>query len=476
MGQEIDHTEFSAEDAAAFQQCLVAETHLLGDWLEAGRFSSREPVGGFELEAWLVDEDMRPVPANEEFLRALDDPLVSPELARFNVEFNTDPKPLEGRMLSRMQGEMEEHWRYAQRVARELGYRLLMIGILPTVKEDALSLANMSALNRYHALNDRVFALRGGRPIRLAIVGRQHLRSWKTDVMLEAAATSFQIHWQLDWRQTARYYNAAMVASAAVVAAGANSPFLFGSDLWFETRIPLFEQAVDLGGYRAALRGPLRRVGFGTDYARNSLLEVFRENLEHFPVILPILFETPAEYLAHLRLHNGTIWRWNRPVIGFDPDDSPHLRIEHRVLPAGPTMADMFANAALFYGLVESLVHQPGASFFPFSQARDNFYLAAQHGLNAHVAWVDGEHHRMRPLLLKQLIPQAADGLRLLNIDAGDIGRYLGIIERRVALERTGSDWQRRFIDRHPGAFAEMTQTYYHHQCNGRPVHEWPSE
>jgi len=474
MGQEIDHVRFSDNDYAEFHRRLSEETRLLAQWQESGSFGTHEPTGGFELEAWLVDGEMQPVPANADFLAALDDALAGPELARFNIEFNTEPVELRRDGLRRAQEDLRAHWLRARAKAEELGYRLLLIGTLPTLDDRLLNLANLSALNRYRALNDQILAARAGRPIRLDIVGRQHLRRWHRDVMLEAATTSFQIHWQLDPHRAGLYFNAALMASAVLVAAGANSPYLFGRDLWAETRIPLFEQAVDVGGYRAAVQGPLRRVGFGSDYVRQSLTEVFQENLEHFPVILPIVFDTPTERLAHLRLHNGTIWRWNRPLVGFGGDGSPHFRVEHRVLPAGPTLTDMFANAALYYGLVEYLAGEPPV--LPFPQARDNFYQAARHGLNAHVVWIDGDKQRLRTLVLKRLLGQAEQGLRRMQIDESDIGHYLGVIERRTALDRTGADWQRRFLAKYPGCFQAMTRDYYIHHCSDIPVHQWPDD
>jgi hypothetical protein len=53
-------------------------------------------------------------------------------------------------------------------------------------------------------------------------------------------------------------------------------------------------------------------------YARESILECFEANRTRYPVLLPAVMDEPPESLAHLRLHNGTIWRWNRPLIGFD--------------------------------------------------------------------------------------------------------------------------------------------------------------
>ena len=405
MGQEIERFEFSPRDFERFRQRLALETQRIVALESAGELSNRPPTGGFEIEAWLVDESMRPAPMNDRYLALLNDPLASAELARFNIELNNLPRALRDDALRRFQHDLEILWQRAYGAARRMGIHLLMIGILPTVRQSDLTLANMSPLNRYRALNEQILRQRG-QPLHLQISGREHLECVHDDVMLESAATSFQIHLQAPQQRAVALYNASIVASAPTVAAGANSPYLFGKDLWAETRIPLFEQAIEVGGFGAAARGPLRRVSFGSGYARRRLSEVFEENLHHFPALLPILFDEPPERFAHLRLHNGTIWRWNRPLIGFDADGTPHFRIEHRVLPAGPTVVDMIANATLYYGLAEALSHE---SLLPFPQARDNFYLAAMHGLGARITWLGNRRWQMKRLLLDEVIPLARE-------------------------------------------------------------------
>ncbi len=471
MGQEITRIEFTLEDFARFQQKLTLETGRLSRLERQKALSVSPPVGGFEIEAWLVDEQMRPAPVNDRYLKLLSDPLASAELARFNVELNNLPRPLEADALRRFHHDLEGIWRHSCQTARRLRIHLLMIGILPTLRQSDLTLANMSPLNRYQALNEQILRLRG-QPLHLEITGHEHLECIHDDVMLESAATSFQIHLQAPLERTVALYNASIMASAATVATGANSPYLFGKDLWAETRIPVFEQSIDIGGYGDAIHGPLQRVGFGSNYARERLTEVFEENLAHFPALLPILFDDPAEQFPHLRLHNGTIWRWNRPLVGFDEDGTPHFRIEHRVLPAGPTLADMIANATLYYGLAEALSQE--TTLLPFAQARDNFYLAAMHGWDAHVIWFGGQHWRLRKLLLEELIPLAREGLQQLKINHRDSEYYLDIIRQRVSADQNGSQWQRRFIAAHGKDFSRLSQTYLHYQQRGKPVHTWP--
>ena len=404
MGQEIAASKFSQQDFDAFQERLREETALLETWFRDGVFSEVSGKGGFELEAWLVDAEAEPTGINQSYLERLDDPLVVEELATFNVELNSTPLVLEGNALGRMARELESTWEHCNRVAQELGARLAMVGILPTLKRNRLNLSSMSPLQRYRALNEQVLRQRAGCPIRLHIGGRDRLDLQHEDVMLESAATSFQIHLQASPQRMLRIYNASKVLAAPMVAACANSPFLFGRDLWDETRIPLFEQAVAVG--RSDLT---KRVSFGIRYAEHSILECFQANLARYPVLLPHLMDEAPERLAHLRLHNGTIWRWNRPLIGFDADGTPHLRIEHRVVPSGPSVADSIANTALFFGAVRALVDQPEAAEhrLMFEQARANFYAAARHGLDAEITWLDRRRVRIADLMQAEILPLA---------------------------------------------------------------------
>jgi hypothetical protein len=293
--------------------------------------------------------------------------------------------------------------------------------------------------------------------------------------LLEAAATSFQIHLQAPFEHAHCFYNAAIAISAPMVAAGANSPYLFGHDLWSETRVPLFEQSVETGGFNEAAQGPLRRVSFGSGYATESIVECFTENMQHFPVLLPMLFDSEPDCLDHLRLHNGTIWRWNRPLIGFDADGTPHVRIEHRVLPGCPSIKDAIAEAALFYGLVESLCFEETrlTTRLPFAQAKDNFYQAARFGLDAQVIWLDGQKVGIRGLLLSELLPLARRGLLCIGIEPADCSRYLGIIEQRIEQGSNGARWQREFCKRASTDMRSLTAAYAERQQDGAPVHTW---
>ena len=470
MGQEINSSSFQQRDFEQFHQRLTTETHLLGEMLRDGKLEKSDPVGGYELEAWLIDASGNPAPQNVQFLQTLADPDVVAELATFNVELNGPPEALTAHALSRMQQSLETNWLNCMRTAESMGLQLLVSGILPTIRRGDLSLENMSQLKRYVALNQQILRLRGDKPIDLHIEGNEILSLRHDDVMLESAATSFQIHLQVDARLAARYYNAAKIASAAIVAVSANSPFLFGRQLWEETRIPLFEQAVSVGASDRT-----KRVSFGFRYVENSIFEVFESNLQRYPVLLPMLSDDDAHKLSHLRLHNGTIWRWNRPLIGFNADGQAHIRIEHRVVPAGPTHVDEFANAAFFYGLVSAFADAEIAPEvrLPFSACRSNFYAAAKEGMGAEVEWLDGERGDLRTLCLDVLLDQAREGLALLGIDHHEAAYYLDVIRQRLKTGQTGAAWQRKWVERHGAQWQDLTLSYAEHQQSARPVHSW---
>ena len=475
MGEEIAYSHFRQHDYARFHKQLADETAILHDWFTRRQLSSRPLCAGYELEAWLVDDRQQPCPQNEALLQCAGNPLLSPELARFNIELNVPPQTLGGSVLGDFDRSLQQLWRDCDHHATALGCNILGIGILPTLKNAQLTLANISTLDRYRALNEQVLRLRKGRSIALNIVGHEHLQTEHRDVMLEAAATSLQIHIQTPQHLAKRYYNAAIVLSAPMVAVSSNSPFLFGKQLWEETRIPVFEQAVPTGGFEHASDGPIQRVGFGMGYARDSLLECFEENREHYPIMLPVHFDDAPEKLRHLRLHNGTVWRWNRPLIGFDDDGTPHLRIEHRVCASGPSVEDNIANIAFFYGLLHfyATLIEPPEDELSFAQSKHNFYRAAQHGINAQAEWLEGARMKIQKLVLDRLLIESETGLHKLDIDETAIQHYLGIIEQRMLTAQTGSAWQRIFAQTHHHDMSILTRTYLQNQRDNQPVHRW---
>ena len=469
MGDEINFRHFEADHFSQFRARLEEETNQLASLFSNKLLSNRGDILGFELEACIIDESGQPLAINREFLDKLDNPLVVPELAEFNVEVNGSPVSLQGSVFSRLLDELSTTWTECVRCADSLNARLVTIGILPTIKPDLLNSDHMSDMVRYYALNDRVMGLRDGAPLDIQIIGDDLLTMRHPDVMLESATTSFQIHLQCKPDRAHLDFNAALVAAAPIVALSANSPTLFSKLLWHETRIPLFEQAVDLG--------PLykERVGFGSGYVKESLIEVFQENQQEHVLLLPYVQTDRGQNFAHLRFQNGTIWRWIRPLIGFDHDGQIHVRIEHRVVPAGPTLLDCVANQAMLIGLMRALSDQlPAISeLIPFEHAQRNFYEAARLGLDAEFVWVEGQRIQARELILEHLIPQSRNALLKLPIPEGEVNRFLKVIEDRVETGQSGSVWQRNWVAKHGKDLPSLTRAYADRQESGQAVHEW---
>lgn len=470
MGDEISKSDFTDDDFAAFERKLCAETDLLETWFKEKKFYSGAHEGGSELEAWLIDKEGRPAPKNTEFIASLNNPMVVPELSRFNIEFNTDPEVLHGRALDRMETSLKDAWAGASAHAEAQGLNLLMIGILPTVREQDLTIESMSGLERFKALNDQIFRMRDGKAIDIEIDGREKLSAVHYDLMLEAAATSFQIHLKINQDQAVRYFNASKLVSAPLVAIAANSPFLFGRDLWAETRIPLFEQAISVNEWDYA-----ERATFGIQFLDRSMSEVFIANRQRYEALLPVTTDDPPEKMSHLKLHNGTIWRWNRALLGNEADGTPHLRIEQRVVPSGPTIHDSMANAAFYFGVVEMLANseEPLEAEMPFRHARNNFYGCAKDGLEARIVWRNHQRASVRDVILKELCPLAREGLARLEIAPDSIERFISTIEARARTGNTGAAWQRAFAGTHGKDMAELTQAYLECQKSGEPVHDW---
>ncbi|HSG35780.1 MAG TPA: glutamate-cysteine ligase family protein [Sphingomonadaceae bacterium] len=471
MGQEISSTGFAEADFRDFRARVAQETGLLRAAYETGKLSRRASVIGLELEAWLVDHNGYPAPHNQSFLERVGDPQVVAELSRFNIELNAPPRLLAGEGLLELEQGLRSAWDRCDNSAHDLVDTIIAIGTLPTLREADLTLANMTPLNRYEALNREVLKARKGEPIRFDIdsvhAGGKPLKTVHHDVMIEAATTSFQLHWQLPPERMGPVMNASSILSAPLVALAANSPFLFGRKLWHETRIAIFEQAVSQPG-----DGP-QRVTFGRSYVAHDPIAIFEDNLALYPPLLPFMDDEEPGKLACLRLHNGTIWRWNRPLVGFDEDGTPHLRIEQRVMPSGPTAIDMLANGALYYGAAHMLAErmEDPERLLPFDQARANFYACARHGLDAEIAWLDGRSRPVRQVIEK-LVPLAREGLAAQGVSDALAERYLDVVLMRCETRQNGAAWQLRHHAKH-GDLARLVADYLAHQRSGNPVHEW---
>jgi hypothetical protein len=422
-------------------------------------------------------------------LAAIGDPSWASELGRFNLEINVPPRQLTGDALSALEDGVLAKLSHASRRALDSATRLVMIGILPTLRQGDVTDKAMSANPRYRLLNDQMIAARG-EDMRISIEGPERLLTHVDTIVPEAACTSVQFHLQVSPEAFSSYWNAAQAVAGIQVALAANSPFLFGRELWRETRIPLFEQVTDTRPEELKQQGVRPRVWFGERWI-TSVFDLFEENLRYFPALLPLrededpaaaLDNGEAPQLAELTLHNGTVYRWNRPVYAV-MDGRPHLRVENRVLPAGPTVADVIANAAFYYGIVRALAEteRPVWTQMSFAAAADNLVEAARHGIDARVYWPGVGEAPVAELTLRRLLPQAWEGLRRWGVAADDADRMLGIIERRCVTGRTGATWQVDAVrklecglaDRRE-ALRQMTQAYIERSATNLPAHCWP--
>ncbi len=474
MGQEVSHLSYEEAERAAFRDRLRDETKILKRWFDEGVFEiSDPPTTGLEIEAWLLDENHLPAPESESFISAVNDPRVVPELSKFNFELNVDPQKLAQNFLSNIQRDLETLWADCVRATEQLRLRPVSIGILPTVRDEMLQPSWMSNSNRYSAISAELFRQRQKEPLHIHIEGKDTLDYRCDHIMLEAACTSLQAHLSVTPQNAVRLQNASMIAAGPLVAATANSPYLYGRSLWSETRIPAFEQSTMAHGFRDVQGRNTLRVTFGTGYLRHSFLELFLENLS-YPALLPAL-DNNADQLFHLRLQNGTIWRWNRPIVGFNAAGAPHLRIEHRSMPAGPSLTDMIANLALYFGLTLALgsADTPPESQTPFEDARANFYACAKEGLSARVRWA-GQTVGVQSLLFEHLLPRAKHELARMGASPSDLDYYFDeILKERLRTGRTGATWQNSFIACHGENFQALTEAYVAQQATGAPVHLW---
>ena len=487
MGQEVDAQVFTREDRTAFREKVRRSLDVFSRMLKDTRFDASRPMTGVEIELNLVDEAGAPALRNAEVLSAIADDDFQTELGQFNIEINIAPRPLDGTGLRAYEKTVRDALNHADEKARSVGAHLMMIGILPTLRGGHMTPSTISASPRYALLSEQVLAARG-EDIAITIAGEERLSTTSESIMPEAACTSVQLHLQVAPSEFAAYWNASQAIASTQLALGANSPFLLGKQLWHETRIPLFEQATDTRSEELKAQGVRPRVWFGERWV-TSIFDLFEENVRYFPALLPELSaassgstEAGAPLLPELRLHNGTVYRWNRPI--YDPGtDTPNLRLENRVLPAGPTVLDVTANAAFFYGLVQKLrtADRPLWTRTAFKTAADNFLACSRLGLDASVYWPGIGDIPVAELVVRHLVPMAAEGLRELGVEDALIERYLTVIRERARTEQNGSAWQISVLGKleaegydRASALAEMTRRYWHHMHSNEPVHLWP--
>ncbi len=490
MGKDIRVAVFPREQRQRYREKVAVCLDVFARMLTAASFDFDTPMTGMEIELNLVDGDYRPKMDNAEVLRRIEDPEYQTELGRYNIEFNVRPRLLRGDSAAELETELRASLNEAERRCADLGTHIVMIGILPTVEPHHFDGEWMSANARYQALNDAILAARG-EDIYLDIEGPsgERLSRYADSLAPESACTSMQLHVQVSPGQFAAYWNAAQALAGVQLALGANSPFFYGRHLWAETRIVLFTQATDTRSVELRNQGVRPRVWFGDRWI-TSIFDLFEENVRYFPALLPELSdEDPVAVLdsgrlprlAEMRLHNGTIYRWNRPVYDI-VGQAAHLRVENRVLPAGPTIVDAVANALFYYGTVRALAHEerPVWTRMSFRVAEDNFLAGAQDGIDARLFWPRHGTLPATELVLRHLLPLADEGLREWGVAAAVRERYLGIIEGRCLAGRNGASWQadavRRFEDRglaRPAALREMLRCYAVNMHANRPVHTW---
>ncbi|MCW2639465.1 MAG: hypothetical protein JWP76_1771 [Dactylosporangium sp.] len=490
MGQEVDQREFTRQDRQRHRQKVRRCLDVFARMLRESRFEAEQPMTGLEIELNLIDERRDPAMRNAEVLRAIADPAFQTELGQFNVEINVDPRRLAADGLRGYEDQVRASLNAAENRARHVGAQLVMIGILPTLRPEHLTHDALSANPRYELLNEQIFAARG-EDLYISIDGVERLAVTADTITPEAACTSTQFHLQVSPEQFPAYWNAAQAIAGVQLAVGANSPFLFGKELWRETRVPLFEQATDTRSEELKEQGVRPRVWFGERWI-TSIFDLFEENVRYFPALLPICEdEDPVEVLdrggtpalAELRLHNGTVYRWNRPVYDV-VRGRPHVRVENRVLPAGPTVVDTLANAAFYFGLVRSLAdaERPVWTQMSFTSAAEDFHLAARQGMEAPLYWPGLGTVPASELVLRRLLPLAYEGLDRWGVDSSERDRLLGIIEQRCITGRNGARWQvdtarqlerKGHLDRQE-ALRGMLTRYVEHMHGNTPVHEWP--
>ncbi|WP_372598631.1 glutamate--cysteine ligase [Amphritea sp.] len=490
MGLEIKKSEFARQDYERFTRKLFSNLDELAQLLQQPGFGLGAATLGAELELYIVDKLGRPLQVNNKIQAQLGDPQLTLELNRYNLEYNLTPVAMEGRPFSAIETEIRTVLERLNALAEPYGGRILPIGILPTLQRKDFGLHAMTDLSRYHALTRALAEIRG-ETVAIRIDGEDPISLRASDVTLEGANTSLQMHYRVTPQQFADSYNAIQLVTPLVLAISANSPFLMGNRLWHETRVPLFRQAIDGSGNGSVETGEAERVSFGHGWVRHGVHELFAETVYLHKPILPVCEKKQGRAgkagdnisLFELTLHQGTVWPWNRPV--YDPVDGGHLRIEIRSLPAGPSPCDMMANAALIIGLAEGLRSRIEEIIpaLPFKTLEYNFYQAARFGMGAKLMWPSGPREQLTRLpvvdIVASLLPVARKGLLGAGIRPAEVDHYLGIISQRLQARTNGACWQLRQFERlsrsqtRRRALRCMLEHYIGHCGSNRPVAEW---
>ncbi|RMD95653.1 MAG: CBS domain-containing protein [Calditrichaeota bacterium] len=489
MGTKLVSHKTNAEQMREFEINLLNDVRTLEIMLKENKIESDIQRIGAEQELFIVDHHLQPAPLALPLLEKIDDRHFTTELAKFNLEFNLDPVIFKSNCFSQLERQILDLLTKAQEAAQHFNAFIALAGILPTIRKSDLDLNNMTPLPRYFALNDALTRLRGSDYI-LFLRGTEELFIKHDTVMLEACNTSFQVHFQVQPKDFARLYNISQAIAGPILAAACNSPLLFGKRLWHETRIAVFQHSVDTRLPMHYMRESMPRVSFGNHWVKESVLEIYREDISRFRVLISTdikedsyetLMQGGIPRLEALQLFNGSIYRWNRPCYGIT-GGKPHLRIENRILPAGPTVADEVANAAFWLGLVNGLAaeYQDITRHLSFDDAKTNFLVAARRGLNSQLAWINSQPQPAKTLIRRRLLPLAREGLKISGICDEDIERFLSIIDRRVSSGNTGAAWllnsfnKTRARMKTDECLASVTKKMVQLQSKNKPVHTWP--
>ena len=489
MGEHQVEQYADETKAHAFMKALLEDLRALAFMLQDGRVESGITRIGAEQEMFLIDRYLRPAPVSLEVLKQANDSRLTTEIARFNLEANLTPLDLSDNCFTRMEEELSEVIALARESAATQNADVLLSGILPTLHKSDLTLDNITPVPRYYELNRGVMGMRGG-PLSIHIKGLDELQLTHDNLMMESCNTSFQVHFQSNAEEFVNHYNVAQAITAPVLAVAVNSPLLFGQRLWQETRVALFQHSTDERSRPQLARNQPTRVSFGDCWLQHSVIELFHDQITRFrPIMIAPPDENPFAVLARgetpslsaLRMHNGTVWRWNRACYGVHKG-VPHLRIENRALPSGPTIVDEIANAAFFTGLMLAVPKAYGeiATRMGFDDAKLNFFRAARHGLDAQFQWIDGQSHNAVMLILDQLLPLARRGLSDARVSSEDIDKYLGIIEERARGGQTGARWIMKSLAAIGSSASKdatqrrLTSEILANQKQSQPVHRWP--
>lgn len=488
MGEERVKLAKSNEEVQKFMKYVLRDARALEKMLEDDWFETDVIRIGAEQELCLIDEHSKAMPNAMEVMDVLGEGNYTTELAKFNLEINLDPLEFKDNCLSQMESNLQSEVEFVRKKVQGLGGDILLTGILPTIRKSDVAIENLTPLPRYKALCDAIDNMRG-KEYEIRIQGMDELLMKFDTPLLEGCNTGFQVHLQIKPDEFVSKYNIAQAIAGPVLASAVNSPILLGKRLWAETRIALFHQSVDTRGVGDHLRDTSPRVTFGTDWLKGSILDIYKEDISRYRVLLSSTVEENVEQmlkdgippkLMALNVHNGTVYRWNRPCYGIG-GGKPHLRIENRVLPAGPTVVDEIANTAFWLGLMNGMedAYSDITKILDFDDARMNFFAASKMGLDTKFIWTNDRKVTARDLIKEELLPIARAGLEKVNILESDIDTYLSVIEDRVESAQTGAYWVVKSYGKlikennREQTLSTITGAMAKNQQKGEPVHKW---